>query len=222
MKRSGKQVMNVPAGTEAVVCGSSKATCVAVIGENRKLLSSRSPKCPNSRAAAASSCNATRTATCSTQLRLHVEGRLEGRQNNRTWTTPNSRNGKAPAPRRDGWCRAGSRRAESSDIRLALNRGRIERVPLVPNESRNVIFSNEHRASTASVLFHAHRDVRSYTRIKRAVSFAGQDVNKAAGHSLRSFAVPASSSFAARTRGGWVGGSSPPMEDRGRMSRLFV
>jgi len=38
LKRSGKQVMNVPAGTEAVVCTVAEGDTVAVIGENRKLL----------------------------------------------------------------------------------------------------------------------------------------------------------------------------------------
>ncbi|HEX4078073.1 MAG TPA: DNA topoisomerase IV subunit A [Rhizomicrobium sp.] len=38
LKRSGKQVMNVPAGTEATVCGFVEGDCVAVMGENRKLL----------------------------------------------------------------------------------------------------------------------------------------------------------------------------------------
>ncbi len=38
LKRSGKQVMNVPAGIEAVVCAFAEGDHVAVIGENRKLL----------------------------------------------------------------------------------------------------------------------------------------------------------------------------------------
>jgi topoisomerase-4 subunit A len=38
LKRSGKQVMNVPAGTEAGLCGFVEGDCVAVMGENRKLL----------------------------------------------------------------------------------------------------------------------------------------------------------------------------------------
>ncbi len=38
MKRSGKQVMNVPAGQEAVVCTEAAGDTVAVVGENRKLL----------------------------------------------------------------------------------------------------------------------------------------------------------------------------------------
>jgi len=38
LKRSGKQVMNVPAGTEACVCAFVDGDSVAVIGENRKLL----------------------------------------------------------------------------------------------------------------------------------------------------------------------------------------
>ncbi|HEV2562800.1 MAG TPA: DNA topoisomerase IV subunit A [Rhizomicrobium sp.] len=38
MKRSGKQVMNVPTGTEAAVCTFVEGDSVAVIGENRKLL----------------------------------------------------------------------------------------------------------------------------------------------------------------------------------------
>jgi topoisomerase IV subunit A len=38
LKRSGKQVMNVPAGTEAAVCQFVEGDHVAVIGENRKLL----------------------------------------------------------------------------------------------------------------------------------------------------------------------------------------
>ncbi len=38
MKRSGKQVMNVATGTEAVVCTVVEGDSVAVIGENRKLL----------------------------------------------------------------------------------------------------------------------------------------------------------------------------------------
>ena len=38
MKRSGKQVMNVPTGQEAVVCTEAVGNTVAVIGENRKLL----------------------------------------------------------------------------------------------------------------------------------------------------------------------------------------
>ncbi len=38
LKRSGKQVMNVPAGIEAVVCAFVEGDHVAVIGENRKLL----------------------------------------------------------------------------------------------------------------------------------------------------------------------------------------
>jgi topoisomerase IV subunit A len=38
MKRSGKQVMNVPAGIEAVVCRFVDGDTVAVIGENRKLI----------------------------------------------------------------------------------------------------------------------------------------------------------------------------------------
>ena len=38
MKRSGKLVMNVPTGTEAVVCTVVEGDSVAVIGENRKLL----------------------------------------------------------------------------------------------------------------------------------------------------------------------------------------
>ena len=36
--RKGKQVLNVPAGTEAVVCAPAEGDSVAVIGENRKLL----------------------------------------------------------------------------------------------------------------------------------------------------------------------------------------
>ncbi len=38
LKRSGKQVMNVPAGTEAAVCRFVDGDHVAVVGENRKLL----------------------------------------------------------------------------------------------------------------------------------------------------------------------------------------
>ncbi|HEY3639148.1 MAG TPA: DNA topoisomerase IV subunit A [Rhizomicrobium sp.] len=38
LKRSGKQVMNVPTGTEAVICTFVEGDSVAVIGENRKLL----------------------------------------------------------------------------------------------------------------------------------------------------------------------------------------
>jgi topoisomerase-4 subunit A len=38
LKRSGKQVMNVPAGTEAIVCTFVVGDHVAVVGENRKLL----------------------------------------------------------------------------------------------------------------------------------------------------------------------------------------
>jgi topoisomerase-4 subunit A len=38
MKRSGKQVMAMPAGIEAVVCRFVEGDRVAVIGENRKLL----------------------------------------------------------------------------------------------------------------------------------------------------------------------------------------
>jgi topoisomerase-4 subunit A len=38
MKRSGKQVMTVPTGTEAVICRFVEGDTVAVIGENRKLL----------------------------------------------------------------------------------------------------------------------------------------------------------------------------------------
>jgi topoisomerase IV subunit A len=38
LKRSGKQVMNVPTGTEAVVCTFVEGDQVATIGENRKLL----------------------------------------------------------------------------------------------------------------------------------------------------------------------------------------
>ena len=38
MKRSGKQVMNVPAGIEAAVCRFVEGDTVAVIGENRKLV----------------------------------------------------------------------------------------------------------------------------------------------------------------------------------------
>jgi topoisomerase-4 subunit A len=38
LKRSGKQVMNVVAGTEAVVCTFVDGDSVAVMGENRKLL----------------------------------------------------------------------------------------------------------------------------------------------------------------------------------------
>jgi topoisomerase-4 subunit A len=38
LKRSGKQVMNVPAGTEAAVCRFVEGDHVAVVGENRKLL----------------------------------------------------------------------------------------------------------------------------------------------------------------------------------------
>ncbi len=38
LKRSGKQVMNVPAGTEAAVCAFAAGDCVASIGQNRKLL----------------------------------------------------------------------------------------------------------------------------------------------------------------------------------------
>ncbi len=38
LRRSGKQVMNVPAGTEAAVCSFVEGDSVAVIGENRKLL----------------------------------------------------------------------------------------------------------------------------------------------------------------------------------------
>ncbi|HEX3431419.1 MAG TPA: DNA topoisomerase IV subunit A [Rhizomicrobium sp.] len=38
MKRSGKQVMNAPAGTEAAVCTFVEGDCVAVVGENRKML----------------------------------------------------------------------------------------------------------------------------------------------------------------------------------------
>ncbi len=38
MKRSGKQVMNVPTGTEAAVCTFVEGDSVAVIGENKKLL----------------------------------------------------------------------------------------------------------------------------------------------------------------------------------------
>ncbi|MET0687733.1 MAG: DNA topoisomerase IV subunit A, partial [Methyloceanibacter sp.] len=36
--RKGKQVLNVPAGTEAVVCAPAEGDSIAVIGENRKLL----------------------------------------------------------------------------------------------------------------------------------------------------------------------------------------
>ncbi|HEY3778377.1 MAG TPA: DNA topoisomerase IV subunit A [Rhizomicrobium sp.] len=38
LKRSGKQVMNVPVGTEASVCRFVEGDSIAVIGENRKLL----------------------------------------------------------------------------------------------------------------------------------------------------------------------------------------
>ncbi len=38
LKRSGKQVMNVPSGVEAAVCAFVEGDYVAVIGENRKLL----------------------------------------------------------------------------------------------------------------------------------------------------------------------------------------
>ncbi|MGH6877964.1 MAG: DNA topoisomerase IV subunit A [Rhizomicrobium sp.] len=38
LKRSGKQVMNVPAGTEATICTFAEGDSVAAIGENRKLL----------------------------------------------------------------------------------------------------------------------------------------------------------------------------------------
>jgi topoisomerase-4 subunit A len=38
MKRSGRQVMNIPTGTEAAVCKFVEGDTVAVIGENRKLL----------------------------------------------------------------------------------------------------------------------------------------------------------------------------------------
>ncbi|HXJ01940.1 MAG TPA: DNA topoisomerase IV subunit A [Micropepsaceae bacterium] len=38
MTRAGKRVMNVPTGTEAVVCTFVDGDCVAVLGENRKLL----------------------------------------------------------------------------------------------------------------------------------------------------------------------------------------
>ena len=38
MKRSGKQAMSIPTGTEAVVCTVAEGDSVAVIGENRKLL----------------------------------------------------------------------------------------------------------------------------------------------------------------------------------------
>jgi topoisomerase-4 subunit A len=38
LRRSGKQVMNIPAGTEAAVCTFVEGDFVAVIGENRKLL----------------------------------------------------------------------------------------------------------------------------------------------------------------------------------------
>jgi topoisomerase IV subunit A len=38
LKRSGKQVMNVPAGIEATVCAFANGDHVAVVGENRKLL----------------------------------------------------------------------------------------------------------------------------------------------------------------------------------------
>jgi len=38
IKRSGKQVMNVPPGTEAVVCTFVDGDSVAVVGENRKML----------------------------------------------------------------------------------------------------------------------------------------------------------------------------------------
>jgi topoisomerase-4 subunit A len=38
LRRSGKQVMNIPAGTEAAVCTFVEGDSVAVIGENRKLL----------------------------------------------------------------------------------------------------------------------------------------------------------------------------------------
>jgi topoisomerase-4 subunit A len=38
LKRSGKQVMNVPAGTEAAVCTFVEGDQVATVGENRKLL----------------------------------------------------------------------------------------------------------------------------------------------------------------------------------------
>jgi topoisomerase-4 subunit A len=38
LRRSGKQVMNIPTGTEAAVCTFVEGDSVAVIGENRKLL----------------------------------------------------------------------------------------------------------------------------------------------------------------------------------------
>jgi topoisomerase-4 subunit A len=38
MKRSGKQVMNVPTGTEAAVCTFVEGDSVAIVGENRKML----------------------------------------------------------------------------------------------------------------------------------------------------------------------------------------
>src|SRR6185312_14836916 len=38
MTRKGKQVLNVPTGTEAIVCAPVEGDSVAVIGENRKLL----------------------------------------------------------------------------------------------------------------------------------------------------------------------------------------
>jgi topoisomerase-4 subunit A len=38
LRRSGKQAMTVPSGTEAAVCAFVEGDCVAVIGENRKLL----------------------------------------------------------------------------------------------------------------------------------------------------------------------------------------
>jgi topoisomerase-4 subunit A len=38
LKRSGKQVMNVPTGTEAAVCAMAEGDSAAIMGENRKLL----------------------------------------------------------------------------------------------------------------------------------------------------------------------------------------
>jgi topoisomerase IV subunit A len=38
MTRKGKQVLNVPAGEEAIACAPVEGDSVAVIGENRKLL----------------------------------------------------------------------------------------------------------------------------------------------------------------------------------------
>jgi len=72
-RRSGKQAMAVPSGTEAAVCAFVEGDCVAVIGETASCSCLLSARFRSSRAGAASFCSVTRMDISSTATELRLE-----------------------------------------------------------------------------------------------------------------------------------------------------